>query len=113
MTILDTQTAAQLSATFDGRIAVYILNRVLTAVPAHYSARSRKRTIVASTTPLHSLSHLVYQNDYIKLFPYNTVDNLWGFDIKTHPTIELSFFFLNNPAPPEIYSLPLPAPLPI
>src|SRR3989442_12612421 len=23
------------------------------------------------------------------------------------------FFFLNNPAPPEIYPLPLPAPLPI
>src|SRR2546430_15408660 len=28
-------------------------------------------------------------------------------------TAAFSFFFLNNPPPPEIYTLPLPAPLPI
>ncbi len=63
---------------------------VMAGVTALHLARRGKRTILASTNPVHSLSGLLDQNVYGKAVPVNGVGNLWGFEIDTKETIDRS-----------------------
>src|SRR5260370_14633914 len=49
-----------------------------------------KRTLLASTNPVHSLSGLLDQNVYGKPVAVTGVDNLWAYEIDTKETIERS-----------------------
>ncbi len=69
---------------------------VMAGVTALHLARRGKRTILASTNPVHSLSGLLDQNVYGKAVPVNGVGNLWGFEIDTkamNPAFEESAMF--------------------
>ena len=50
----------------------------------------RKRTLLASTNPVHSLSGLLDQNVYGKVVAVNGVPNLWAYEIDTKENIERS-----------------------
>ena len=63
---------------------------VMAGVTALHLARRGKRTILASTNTVHSLSGLMDQNVYGKAVPVNGVANLWGFEIDTKETIDRS-----------------------
>ena len=63
---------------------------VMAGVSALYLARQGKRTILASTNPVHSLSGLLDQNVYGKATPVAGVSNLWAYEIDTKETIERS-----------------------
>ena len=63
---------------------------VMAGVTALHLARRGKRTILASTNPVHSLSGLLDQNVYGKAVPVTGVGNLWGFEIDTKETIDRS-----------------------
>ncbi len=52
--------------------------------------KSGKRTLLASTNPVHSLSSLLDQNVFGKETPVAGVDNLWAYEIDTKETIEKS-----------------------
>src|SRR5256885_7745007 len=58
--------------------------------------RSQKDTLIATYSP----------------YRHRTITNQCGFVLFLPPPAS-SFFFLNDTAPPELYPLPLPAPLPI
>ncbi len=53
-------------------------------------AQTGKRTMLASTNPVHSLSGLLDQNVYGKPTPVTGVANLWAYEIDTKETIERS-----------------------
>ncbi len=53
-------------------------------------ARQGKRTLLASTNPVHSLSGLLDQNVFGKATPVEGVPNLWANEIDTRETIERS-----------------------
>jgi len=61
---------------------------VMAGVTALHLARQGKRTMLASTNPVHSLSGLLDQNVYGKPTPVNSVPNLWAYEIDTRETIE-------------------------
>src|SRR5918912_3390537 len=63
---------------------------VMAGVTAHWFAQQGKRTILASTNPVHSLSGLLDQNVFGKPTPVNGVPNLWAYEIDTRETIERS-----------------------
>ncbi|HYL47105.1 MAG TPA: ArsA family ATPase [Candidatus Limnocylindrales bacterium] len=63
---------------------------VLAGVTALHLAQSGKRTMLASTNPVHSLSGLLDQNVYGKPIAVNGVPNLWAYEIDTKETIERS-----------------------
>jgi arsenite/tail-anchored protein-transporting ATPase len=63
---------------------------VMAGVTAIHLAQQGKRTILASTNPVHSLSGLLDQNVYGKATPVNGVPNLWAYEIDTKETIERS-----------------------
>lgn len=63
---------------------------VMAGVTALHLARLGKRTILASTNPVHSLSGLLDQNVYGKATPVGDVANLWAYEIDTKDTIERS-----------------------
>src|SRR5918992_1657210 len=63
---------------------------VLAGVTAVHLARSGKRTLLASTNPVHSLSGLLVQDVFGKPTPVTGVDNLWAFEIDTRDAIERS-----------------------
>ena len=63
---------------------------VLAGVTALQLARRDKRTILASTNPVHSLSGLLGQDVYGKPTPVAGADNLWAYEIDTKETIERS-----------------------
>ncbi|MGH9895146.1 MAG: ArsA family ATPase, partial [bacterium] len=63
---------------------------VLAAATAVHLARSGKRTLLASTTPVHSLSSCLGQDCFGKETPVTGVDNLWAFEIDTRDAIERS-----------------------
>ncbi len=63
---------------------------VMAGVAALHLAQTGKRTILASTNPVHSLSGLLDQNVYGKPTPVNGVSNLWAYEIDTKETIERS-----------------------
>ena len=63
---------------------------VLAGTTATWFARQGKRTMLASTNPVHSLSSLLRQNVYGKPTVVNGVPNLWAYEIDTKDTIERS-----------------------
>jgi len=63
---------------------------VLAGVTARWFADQGKRTILASTNPVHSLSGLLNQNVYGRPTPVNGVPNLFAYEIDTKETIERS-----------------------
>jgi arsenite-transporting ATPase len=63
---------------------------VMAGVTAVQLARSGKRTLLASTNPVHSVSGLLGQDVFGKPTPVTGVENLWAFEIDTHDAIERS-----------------------
>ena len=63
---------------------------VLAGVTAVHLARSGKRTLLASTNPVHSLSGLLGQDVYGKATAVPGLDNLWAYEIDTRDAIERS-----------------------
>jgi arsenite-transporting ATPase len=63
---------------------------VMAGVSAVNLARSGKRTLLASTNPVHSLSGLLGQDVFGKPTPVDGVENLWAFEIDTRDAIERS-----------------------
>ncbi|MGE5139934.1 MAG: ArsA family ATPase, partial [Rudaea sp.] len=63
---------------------------VLAGVTAAWFAGQGRRTMLASTNPVHSLSGLLDQNVFGKPTPVNGVSNLWAYEIDTKDTIERS-----------------------
>ena len=63
---------------------------VMAGVTALWYARQGRRTILASTNPVHSLSGLLGQDVFGRHTPVQGVDNLWAYEIDTRETIERS-----------------------
>jgi arsenite-transporting ATPase len=63
---------------------------VLAGAAALHLAEQGRRTILASTNPVHSLSGLLDQNVYGKATAVTGVKNLWAYEIDTKETIERS-----------------------
>lgn len=63
---------------------------VLAGTAAIWAAQQGKRTLLASTNPVHSLSSLLDQNVFGKPTPVNGVPNLHAYEIDTKDTIEKS-----------------------
>ncbi len=63
---------------------------VFAAATAVWLARQGRRTMLASTNPVHSLSTLLGQNVLGKHTPVDGVENLWAYEIETKETIERS-----------------------
>ncbi len=63
---------------------------VAAGVTAQWLAGQGKRTLLASTNPVHSLSGLLDQDVFGKQTAVNGVKNLWAYEIDTKDTIERS-----------------------
>ena len=63
---------------------------VMAGMNAVHLAQTGKRTLLASTNPVHSLSGLLGQNVFGKPTPVEGVDNLWAFEIDTKDAIDRS-----------------------
>jgi arsenite-transporting ATPase len=63
---------------------------VMAGVSAIRFAQQGRRTLLASTNPVHSLSGLLDQNVFGKHVPVEGVPNLWAYEIDTKETIERS-----------------------
>ncbi len=63
---------------------------VMAGVTALWLARQGKRTCLASTNPVHSLSSLLGQDVFGRHTPVAGVDHLWAYEIDTRDTIERS-----------------------
>jgi arsenite-transporting ATPase len=63
---------------------------VLAGTAAIWAAGQGKRTLLASTNPVHSLSSLLSQDVFGKQTPVTGVPNLWAYEIDTKDTIEKS-----------------------
>jgi arsenite/tail-anchored protein-transporting ATPase len=63
---------------------------VLAGAAALAMARRGKRTLLASTNPVHSLSGLLDQNVFGKVTAVQGAPNLWAYEIDTKDTIEKS-----------------------
>lgn len=63
---------------------------VLAGTAAIWSAQQGKRTLLASTNPVHSLSSLLDQDVFGKPTAVNGIPNLWAYEIDTKDTIEKS-----------------------
>ena len=63
---------------------------VMAGVTAMHLAQIGKRTMLASTNPVHSLSGLLDQDVYGKPTAVTGVPNLWAYEIDTKETIERS-----------------------
>jgi arsenite-transporting ATPase len=63
---------------------------VMAASTALWSAQQGRRTMLASTNPVHSLSGMLGQDVFGKHTPVEGVPNLWAFEIDTKDTIERS-----------------------
>src|SRR5712692_9154643 len=63
---------------------------VMAGVTALWFAKQGRRTMLASTNPVHSLSGLLDQNVYGKPTPVNNAPNLWAYEIDTRETSERS-----------------------
>ena len=63
---------------------------VMAGVTAMQMAQQGRRTILASTNPVHSLSGLLDQDVYGKPTAVKDVPNLWAYEIDTKETIERS-----------------------
>ena len=69
---------------------------VLAGVNAMWLAQQGRRTMLASTNPVHSLSGLLGQNVFGKPTPVDGVPNLWAYEIDTKDTIERSKADIKN-----------------
>jgi arsenite-transporting ATPase len=63
---------------------------VMAGATAAWFAGQGKRTLLASTNPVHSLTSLLGQNVFGKPTPVTGVPNLMAYEIDTHDTIERS-----------------------
>ena len=63
---------------------------VSAGVTAQWLAGQGRRTLLASTNPVHSLSGMLSQDVFGKHTPVTGVPNLWAFEIDTKDTIERS-----------------------
>jgi arsenite-transporting ATPase len=63
---------------------------VMAGVTALWYARQGRRTCLASTNPVHSLSGLLGQDVFGRHTPVEGVPNLWAYEIDTKETIERS-----------------------
>jgi arsenite-transporting ATPase len=63
---------------------------VMAGATAVWLAGQRRRVMLASTNPVHSLSGLLDQDVFGKPTLVNGVDNLWAYEIDTRDTIERS-----------------------
>jgi arsenite-transporting ATPase len=63
---------------------------VMAGVTAMQMAQQGRRTMLASTNPVHSLSGLLDQNVYGQATAVKDVPNLWAYEIDTKETIERS-----------------------
>jgi arsenite-transporting ATPase len=63
---------------------------VLAGVTAMWFASQGRRTMLASTNPVHSLSGLLDQNVFGQATAVKDVPNLWAYEIDTKDTIERS-----------------------
>src|SRR6184192_1596940 len=63
---------------------------VMAGASAVWTAEKGKRTLLASTNPVHSLSGLLDQNVFGKHTPVTGVPNLFAYEIDTRDTIERS-----------------------
>ena len=63
---------------------------VLAGTAAIWAAQQGKRTLLASTNPVHSLSSMLDQDVFGKPTEVNGVPNLWAYEIDTKDTIEKS-----------------------
>jgi len=63
---------------------------VLAGATALWYAQQGKKTLLASTNPVHSLTSLLDQNVFGKPTPVTGVPNLQAYEIDTHDTIERS-----------------------
>jgi arsenite-transporting ATPase len=63
---------------------------VMAGMNAVHLAQTGKRTLLASTNPVHSLSSLLGQDVFGKPTAVTGVDNLWAFEIDTRDAIERS-----------------------
>jgi arsenite/tail-anchored protein-transporting ATPase len=63
---------------------------VLAGTAAIWAAQQGKKTLLASTNPVHSLSSLLDQNVFGKPHPVQGVPNLFAYEIDTKETIEKS-----------------------
>ena len=63
---------------------------VLAGAAALSFAQQGKRTLLASTNPVHSLSSLLDQNVFGQAVPVTGVPNLFAYEIDTKDTIEKS-----------------------
>ncbi|GAB4526464.1 MAG: TRC40/GET3/ArsA family transport-energizing ATPase [Anaerolineales bacterium] len=63
---------------------------VLAGAAAVALAERGKRTLLASTNPVHSLSGMLDQNVFGQATPVKGVNNLWAYEIDTKDTIERS-----------------------
>ncbi|MHB8928264.1 MAG: ArsA family ATPase [Bacillota bacterium] len=63
---------------------------VMAGAAALWFASRGRRTLLASTNPVHSLSSLLAQNVFGSETPVNGVPNLWAYEIDTTETIEKS-----------------------
>ncbi len=63
---------------------------VMAGAAALWFARQGKRTLLASTNPVHSLTGLLGQDVFGKPTPVQGVPNLWAYEIDTRDTIEKS-----------------------
>jgi arsenite-transporting ATPase len=63
---------------------------VMAGAAALWFARQGKRTLLASTNPVHSLTSLLDQDVFGAPTPVQGVDNLWAYEIDTKETIEKS-----------------------
>ncbi len=63
---------------------------VFAAATACWHANQGRRTMLASTNPVHSLTSLLGQNVLGKHTPVEGVPNLWAYEIETKDTIERS-----------------------
>ena len=63
---------------------------VMAGAAALWFARQGRRTLLASTNPVHSLTGLLGQDVFGKPTPVEGVPNLWAYEIDTRDTIERS-----------------------
>ncbi len=63
---------------------------VLAGAAAIWAAQEGKKTLLASTNPVHSLSGLLNQDVFGKATPVQDVPNLFAYEIDTRETIEKS-----------------------
>ena len=69
---------------------------VMAGVTALWFAQQGRKTILASTNPVHSLSGLLDQNVFAQPTAVNGVPNLWAYEIDTKDTIERSKVEIKN-----------------